>query len=84
MSYTAFYNRLEQLLSELLKSLDEMLSKSEKQEVIDFIQHGEYGIALETLCVILKEKDKNVKDHNLKQIRDLQEIMQIQSLPIDE
>lgn len=84
MSDTSFYNRLENLLTYLLESLGDVLSINEKQEVHEFIQHGEYGIALETLCSIIKEEKKKISEHHIDRIRDLQNLMQIKHLPTDD
>lgn len=44
----------------VLAALSETLTESELEEVRRFVDHGEYGLALETLCDIVEEEDKRV------------------------
>lgn len=84
MSTNSFYQELERLLFLLIDDLNEILLIDERREVVEFIHHAEYGIALETLCFIVKEHDNKLSDDQIKKIRQLQTLMQIDSLPIDD
>lgn len=46
------YRKIETTLDLLLMALPDSFSESESIEVQEFIDAGEYGIALETLCVV--------------------------------
>jgi hypothetical protein len=84
MSTNSFYQEIERLLFLLIDDLNEIILIDERDEVVEFIHHAEYGIALETLCFILKENHNKLTDNQVKQIRHLQTLMQIDSLPIDD
>ena len=68
---TTNHEILERRLKALLDSLGATLSASERIEVEVFIQAGEYGIALETLCSILIEESKGIPERHLTEIRAL-------------
>jgi hypothetical protein len=51
---------IERRLLGLLDSLAAQLTDSERREVTDFIDVGEYGLALETLCAVLVEERKRI------------------------
>jgi hypothetical protein len=44
------------------------LSDIEKDEIFEFLEHNEWGIALETLCAILVEEDIVITSLVFKQI----------------
>jgi hypothetical protein len=47
-------------LRRVLKVLGASFSASEVKEVCDFLDVGEYGIALETICGIIAEERKSI------------------------
>jgi len=49
---------IESLFSELLSSAGEVLSEEERAEIKNFIEVGEYGLALETTVDIYAEENK--------------------------
>lgn len=54
------FNKIEILLTRLLKSVADVFSDGELMEVSEFIENGEYGLALETLVYIFSEERKLV------------------------
>ncbi len=73
------YTQLEERLSRLLRSLEELFSSSETSEVQDFLDAGEYGLALETICGIITEERKVVGTEVVKQVKELRDIMELES-----
>lgn len=73
------YALLEERLSRLLKSLAHIFSSSETSEVQEFLDAGEYGLALETICGIITEEHKVVEIEVVKQIEELRDTMQLES-----
>lgn len=84
MSFNHVYLELERMFDLLLENFEPVISADEKKEVTNFIGHSEYGLALETLCFIIKDQGLKISDTQLAQIRNLQLKMEIPSLPIDE
>ncbi len=62
---------IEEQLRQILELLSTTFSESEAKEVVRFIDVGEYGIALETLCSILDEEKKSVSHEVYNQIDDV-------------
>ncbi len=54
------YGALEADLLKLLHALREYLTEEEVREVRYFMDANEYGVAFETLCLIIKEEGKPV------------------------
>jgi hypothetical protein len=73
------YTLLETKLSALLDSLKEVFTPSEISEVRQFLEAGEYGLALETTCGIIAEEQKQVGNQVLEQIRELSDLMRLDS-----
>ena len=78
------YEHVEELLLRLLGSLSEVFADSEKAEVQDFVDAGEYGLALETLIDIVVEEDKRLRSDCLKLVHELSESMQLDTKALDE
>lgn len=66
---------IESSLTLLLSQLSSALSRSEAQEVRDFIDVGEYGLALETLVDIVAEEEKSISAEALRLIIELADSM---------
>ena len=52
----AYYADLENELTLALRELEPVTTLSERDEVMMFVGHGEYGVAFETLMAILADK----------------------------
>ncbi|NJM37553.1 MAG: MafI family immunity protein [Akkermansiaceae bacterium] len=74
MSYD--YKQLETDLRELLGAMS-CFSPSEVEEVEQFLEAGEYGLAFETFCGIAKEENKPVSNVLRPKVRALAHQMEI-------
>lgn len=71
------FQYIEQLLQKLLMLLKAVFSESEQNEVQEFIDVGEYGLALETLVDIIDEEDKLVEHDVLKLVLEVASAMSL-------
>ena len=74
------YQNLENLLIRLLALLSEIFSNTEVKEVQEFIDVGEYGLALETLVDIVDEESKKITPEILNLVQQLAEVMEINEI----
>lgn len=74
---TYHYEHIEELLAQLLFLLTPVFVELEKKEVQDFIDAGEYGLALDTLVDIVKEEDKIISTQILNVVYELAAVMQL-------
>ena len=68
---SADFQSIENLLFQLLASVDKTFDPKEKEEVQDFIDVGEYGLALETFVDIVVEENKKILEVDLDLIKKL-------------
>jgi len=54
------FEQTERLLRATLADLSGVLSSAERAEVVQFIDVGEYGVALETLAALIVEEGKRI------------------------
>jgi hypothetical protein len=54
---------LDNLLKEIVKYITNLSLKDEK-DILEFIEHDEWGIALETICSVIEQEDIPV-DQNI-------------------
>ncbi|WP_047982129.1 MafI family immunity protein [Ornithinibacillus contaminans] len=47
---------LSNLLKEIVKNINNLPLKDEK-DILEFIEHEEWGIALETICSVIEQED---------------------------
>lgn len=78
------YQYIEKLLVRLLNLLDIVFAEPELKEVQDFIDVGEYGLALETLVDIVAEEDKQISGEALKLVKELSVAMLLDESVFDE
>ena len=78
------YQYIEELLLRLLSLLLEVFADSEKDEVRDFIDAGEYGLALETLVDIVIEENKQIPGESLALVCELADVMQLDKKVFEE
>ncbi len=71
------YQYIEKLLLRLLNLLLGVFNGSEATEVQDFIDAGEYGLALETLVDIVIEDNKQISHESFLLIHELADVMQL-------
>jgi hypothetical protein len=72
------FKQLELLFSELLGPAESRLSKSEREEIREFVDVGEYGIALRTAVGIFYEEKKVPTELEKVLLRQLAEGMLIE------
>ncbi len=77
MMPTYDYQSIEVLLLRLLSLLLELFTDSERMEVQEFIDAGEYGLALETLADIVVEENKLIPSESLSLVFELADVMQL-------
>ena len=77
------YQNIEKLLTQLLQSVAENFSETEEREVQEFIDAGEYGIALETFAGIVEEEKKVISEHVIVLVRQAAAAMQIRESVFD-
>lgn len=71
------YQKTEEFLIQLLGELQKIFSASERNEVQEFIDVGEYGLALETLVDIVTEENKRIPEKTLLLVCKLADMMQL-------
>ncbi|MGM0562956.1 MAG: MafI family immunity protein [Pseudomonadota bacterium] len=71
------YQFVENLLSRLLGQLLDVFTDSEKAEIQDFIDAGEYGLALETLADIVIEENRKISGESMRLVFKLADAMQL-------
>ncbi|MFA5839039.1 MAG: MafI family immunity protein [Candidatus Margulisiibacteriota bacterium] len=76
--------KLEKDMLSLLDQIGDVFSASERKDVVDFIDHGEYGLALETLSDIFVEGNKNLTRTWLLEIENLADVMGIRKRVVTE
>ena len=78
------YQQHEELFSHLLYLISPSFSKSELTEIQDYINHSEYGLALETLVAIVEEENKLISKEILELIYQLTQIMGMNKASFEE
>lgn len=77
------YQKTENTLGSLLAVLADSFTESESNEVKEFIDAGEYGIALETLIDIIEEESKSISKEALLLAKKAGECMDMDSNTIE-
>lgn len=62
------FREIERLFRELLAQTSVVLNDSERDEITHFVDHAEYGLALETLVDVLFEEDRTPSDNFVERI----------------
>lgn len=78
------YQYIEKVLLRLLTLLASVFTEPEKIEVQEFIDVGEYGLALDTLADIVDEEDKQVPLEVLSLVCELAEVMSLDKSVFEE
>ncbi|MEH2922801.1 MafI family immunity protein [Samsonia erythrinae] len=73
----ADYQEIELVFSNLMKSLDGFFVPEELLEIKEFIDYGEYGLALETTIDIVFEERKLITNDSFNLIMKLSSLMHI-------
>lgn len=78
------YQIIEELLVRLLCLLVNVFSESESGEVQEFIDAGEYGLALETFIDIVDEESKTISHEMLELAKQAAAAMKLDSKAVEE
>jgi hypothetical protein len=76
------FTEIERRFRELLAQTGSLLTNSEQGEIRHFIDHGEYGLALETLVDILFEEAKTPPDDVVSGVAALADRMSTDPRPL--
>ncbi len=71
------YDLIDKLLVSLLNQLNSVFSDLEILEIREFIDVGEYGIAVETVTDIIREGQKKIAPEALSIIGELVDVMEL-------
>jgi hypothetical protein len=82
MSQMKEYKEIEESFSLLISALDTVFVKNELAEVQHYLDHGEYGLALEAVVDIFIEEQKTATLEVMEIIKYLAESMSISSDPL--
>lgn len=77
MTTPEHFEVVEEKLGHLLVALTSF-TEAQKNEIRDFVDGGEYGLAAETGFQIVVEEDKRISERALVFFRELVEVMEIQ------
>lgn len=80
-NFTRLYAESEKRISTLLEDARLPLSASDRDEVTEFLEAGEYGLALESLACALPEGARQVDRSAIAEIAGLARDMRIQDWP---
>lgn len=80
----AGYKFIENLLVQLLSLLVGVFSDSEANEVQEFIDAGEYGLALDTLIDIIDEESKSIPQEVVSLAKQVAVAMELDSSAVEE
>jgi hypothetical protein len=78
------YQYIEESLLRLLVLLSVVFTDAERSEVQEFIDVGEYGLALETLVDIVVEEDKQIPSKVLMLVDELSDVMELDKAVFEE
>lgn len=76
MLTSEYYAQVESLIRELFRSLSHF-SPSEQDEVVSFLEAGEYGLAVETAYQIIIEQNKSLTQQSYDLFSELISMMDI-------
>jgi hypothetical protein len=71
------HNLIENLFKQLFDQVCDLFSSNELNEVNEFFDVGEYGLALQTLLDIVVEEKKDISDKACDLIEELADLMKI-------
>lgn len=73
------YQEIETNFSELIRSLSIYFTAEELNEITEFIDHGEYGLALDTMVDIITEENKEINHDTFNIIVKLSKLMDLET-----
>lgn len=78
-----YYENIEKKLLLLIDSLSNVFSVEEVQEITNFIDHGEYGLSIESIVGVIFEENKNIDNIIMEKIIDLYNVMELDSSEVN-
>jgi len=69
------YQEVEENFCSLISLLNKCFTSKEIDEIKDFVDYGEYGLALDTLIDIIKEENKEINNDIFQYIAKLSNLM---------
>lgn len=70
------YQEVEEKFGNLISLLNKSFISKEIDEIKDFVDYGEYGLALDTLIDIIKEENKEINNDIFQYIAKLSNLME--------
>jgi len=70
------YQEVEENFGNLISLLNKSFISKEIDEIKDFVDYGEYGLALDTLIDIIKEENKEINNDIFQYIAKLSNLME--------
>lgn len=70
------YQEVEENFCSLISLLNKCFTSKEIDEIKDFVDYGEYGLALDTLIDIIKEENKEINNDIFQYIAKLSNLME--------
>ncbi|MCO6517995.1 MAG: MafI family immunity protein [Snodgrassella sp.] len=70
------YQEVEENFGNLISLLNKSFISKEIDEIKDFVDYGEYGLALDTLIDIIKEENKEINNGIFQYIAELSNLME--------
>ena len=70
------YQEVEENFGNLISLLNKSFTSKEIDEIKDFVDYGEYGLALDTLIDIIKEENKEINNDIFQYIAKLSNLME--------
>lgn len=70
------YQEVEENFGNLISLLNKSVISKEIDEIKDFVDYGEYGLALDTLIDIIKEENKEINNDIFQYIAKLSNLME--------
>lgn len=84
MNYDDLYQELDEKLRQLLDDLSDVFSLEDRRDVLHFVEHNEFGLALGTITGIIVEEDKYISPSLIMKIKALAEQMEMKDeVPYD-
>jgi len=77
------FQEIENLFSVIVEEMSQLMDQPSKDELSEFIDHGEYGLALETLCYVLRGNRISLSSISYSKIKKLVEMLGFDNIVLD-
>ena len=79
-----YYRKLDHALSALIEGLKSTYPNSDWSEVLEFIDHGEYGLAFESLCDEVRQRRAKLSSAEFTSLYELCSMMGLDESVLNE